>query len=139
MKRSGPHISLLLTAVLLLPSRAGFAAPPAPPTGRWLAETIRGGGVVDRVQSTLEIAGDGRVSGSGGCNRISGKARITGASIRIGPLVSTRMACPPAVMDQEHKFFNALEAARSWRIDRARHKLTLRGSGGKVLVVLARM
>lgn len=108
------------------------------PTGRWLAEDIGGGGVVDRIQTVLDIAGDGRVTGSGGCNRIAGQARIEGAAIAFSQMASTRMACPPAVMDQEAKFLAVLGEVSRWRIDELRRKLILEDATGKVLVVLAR-
>jgi putative lipoprotein len=139
MQQGTSHILLPLFAALVMLTGAAMAASPTSPTGRWLAEDIRGGGVIDYLQSVLEIAGDGRISGTGGCNRIMGKARIEGAAITLGPLATTRMACSPAVMDQERKFLAALEAARSWRIDAARHKLVLLGAKGETLLVLARM
>lgn len=107
--------------------------------GRWLAEDIGGGGVIDRLQSVLEIGADGRVSGTGGCNRIGGRATVTGTAISFGRLISTQMACTPAAMNQEHKFLTALEAARSWRIDPLRQKLILSGAAGTTVMVLARM
>ena len=76
MKQGTSHIMLSLIAALLVPAGAAVAASPTSPAGRWLAEDIRGGGVIDRLQSVLEIAGDGRISGTGGCNRIMGKARM---------------------------------------------------------------
>lgn len=109
------------------------------PSGRWLAEDIRGGGVLDRVQSVLEIAADGTVTGRGGCNRMGGTATISGSSITFGPIISTKMACIPAVMDQEGKFFSALENVRAWRIDKVTGKLSLLDAAGKPLAVLARM
>lgn len=108
-------------------------------TGGWLAEDILGGGVVDRVQTVIEIAGDGTVSGSGGCNRLTGKAAIDGDAIRFGPIASTQMACPEAVMAQENRFFGALDKVRGWHIDDVRRKLTLLGEDGAALVVFSRM
>jgi putative lipoprotein len=139
MKQGTSHILPPLVAALVVSAGAAMAASPTSPAGRWLAEDIRGSGVIDYLQSVLEIAGDGGISGTGGCNRIMGKARIEGATITLGPLATTRMACSPAVMDQERKFLAALEAVRSWRIDTARHKLLLLGAGGETLVVLTRM
>jgi putative lipoprotein len=107
--------------------------------GRWLAEDIRGGGVIDRLQSVLELAADGKVSGSGGCNRMSGSATIAGSRIAFSPIASTRMACAPAAMNQESKFFAALTAARSWRVDQRQDKLFLLDAGGQTLMRLARM
>jgi heat shock protein HslJ len=45
------------------------------------------------------------------CNRFFGPAEITGSTIELGPLGSTRMACPEAVMNQETKYLDALQAA----------------------------
>lgn len=108
------------------------------PAGNWLAEDIRGGGVIDRVQTVLEIAQDGTVSGTGGCNRMAGSARIGGDTIAFGPLAATQMACPPAIMDQEARFFAALDAVRGWRIDEARQKLELLDDGGAAVLIFAR-
>jgi len=105
--------------------------------GSWLAEDIGGGGVVDRVETEIEISADGRITGSGGCNRITGSAEFGPDKITFGAIAATRMACPQAVMDQETKFLAALEKTRSWQVDPARRKLTLFGEGNETLVVLA--
>lgn len=109
------------------------------PSGKWLAESIRRRGVIDNLQTVLDIAADGRVSGSGGCNRISGKADISGERISFSPLASTRMACAPAIMDQEAKFIGALNDVRKWRIDGPRGKLFLLDAQGNEVLLLARM
>lgn len=109
------------------------------PAGRWLAEDIRGRGVIDNLQSVLEITVDGVVTGSGGCNRMRGQATISGASLTFGAMAGTRMACPPAVMDQESKFLSALEAVRSFRVDRQQHKLFLLDAAGQTVMRLSAM
>jgi putative lipoprotein len=119
--------------------RAEAAPQAASPAGRWLAEDILGGGVIDRLQSTIDIAADGRTTGSGGCNRISGKAVINGSNISFGAMASTRMACAPAVMNQEAKFLNALSRTRSFRVDARERKLYLLDAAGAVMVRLAAM
>ncbi|HQU68862.1 MAG TPA: YbaY family lipoprotein [Albidovulum sp.] len=115
------------------------AASSAAPEGRWLAEDILGGGVLDRVETRLEIGADGGVAGSSGCNAISGTAMIAGDSIKFGPIAATRKACVPAVGDQEQKFFKALGLTGRWHYDAQRQKLTLSGQGGRTLMVLARI
>lgn len=85
--------------------------------GKWLAEDIAGRGAIDRAQSTIEFQEDGSVSGSTAVNRYSGKATITGDRIVFGPLAMTRMAGPPAMMDQEAKFNAALQQAAKFRFD----------------------
>lgn len=119
-------------------NQGGAGAPVDGPHGRWLAEDIRGGGVLDRVQTVIDIGADGRLSGSGGCNRLAGQVKIKGQTITFSRVGSTMMACPPAVMDQERKFHDALAAARSWRVDPTRRKLALLDEAGQPLIVLAR-
>ncbi len=57
----------------------------------------------------------GRMTGFGGCNRFSGTFKRSGDSLRLGPAASTRMACPSGAFS-EQGFFDALQAARSWRV-----------------------
>jgi putative lipoprotein len=93
------------------------SAPEALQGSSWLAEDIQGGGVIDNAQSTLAIAAGGTVTGSGGCNRLFGAAIIAGDQLTFEGIGSTRMACAPAVMDQERKFLDALTATRTFRLD----------------------
>jgi len=81
----------------------------------WLAEDIAGAGVVDRARSTLQVR-EGRIAGSSGCNRYTGSGRLENGEVRIGKLAVTRMACPPALMDQEAKFLKALSASQRYEI-----------------------
>ncbi len=104
----------------------------------WLAEDINGGGVIDNAQTTLMINTDGSVTGSGGCNRFMSNASIDGPKITFKPTVATRMMCAPALMDQEQKFFAALEQTRSYSVDADTSKLLLHDEAGKVIARLAR-
>jgi len=54
------------------------------------------------------------VTGSGGCNRISGSYEADDGRLRFDRLVSTMMACPS--MDIESAFLRALNAARRYRV-----------------------
>ncbi|WOC15105.1 YbaY family lipoprotein [Pseudochrobactrum sp. MP213Fo] len=101
----------------------------------WLTEDIRGAGVIDTAQTTLSIAPNGDVSGSGGCNRYFGKATITGDTINFGTIGSTFMQCPPALMDQETKFLDVLKQSRAFTITDG--KLYLLGEKGLELARLA--
>ncbi len=100
----------------------------------WLAEDIGGRGVIDEAQTTITFEAEGRVAGSGGCNRYFGAATIKGDAITFGKLGSTMMACVPALMDQEQRFFKALAATRSYRFDDPGHKLVFLGEDGTPLV-----
>jgi heat shock protein HslJ len=109
------------------------------PTGKWLAEDIDGGGVIDRLQTTLDIRDDGIVTGTGGCNRYAGSATVDGNTIKFLPMASTRMACSTAAMRQEGKFHATLEKIRAWRIDEARRKLFLLDGQGFDLLRFSKM
>ncbi|MFK8250381.1 META domain-containing protein [Ancylobacter terrae] len=88
----------------------------AAPTGKWLAEDLRGRGVIDNAQTTLEFLPDGQVAGSGGCNRYRTAAAIEGDTVRFDIVAGTRMMCPPALMTQEQTFYEVLAAARRWSV-----------------------
>jgi len=77
----------------------------------WLLQDLGGSGVIDNIEATLTFPEAGKVAGNGSCNRFFGPAHISGDAIKMGPLASSRMACPEAVMNQETKYLNALQAA----------------------------
>jgi putative lipoprotein len=104
--------------------------------GTWLAEDIDGAGGIDNAQSTLQFSTEGKVSGRGGCNRYGGTATLSGASVLFGDLFSTKMACAPALMDQETRFMAALQAVRSYRMETTR--LVLVDATGKPRLRFAR-
>jgi heat shock protein HslJ/phosphoglycolate phosphatase-like HAD superfamily hydrolase len=106
--------------------------------GEWLVEDIGGKGVVDNSRSTLQIAADGAVSGDGGINRYRGQASVDGQSISFGPLLSTKRGGPPALMDQEAKFLDALSKAKSYCIEPT-GLLSLQDGDGKELARLSKV
>lgn len=105
-----------LSATLML---ASFGATHAAETGiygNWVTERIQGHKVSGKIQSTLDIAKDGNISGSGGCNRYMGGMEIKGEKIKVLPGGATLMACPPAMMKQDSQFHAALGMVTSWKI-----------------------
>lgn len=71
------------------------------------------------VEATLEFGADGTVSGTGGCNRITGGFTAEDGKVKMGPLVMTSMACPEpeGVMEQEAAFVKALESAATYTVE----------------------
>jgi heat shock protein HslJ len=56
-----------------------------------------------------------RVSGSDGCNRVTGTYQLTGTGIKFGPLLGTQLACRQGA-EVERAFRTALVNATQWRI-----------------------
>ena len=83
----------------------------------WALEEIDGRAVVDRVQSTLRFQENDRIVGWGGCNRYYAAVRSGFNYFEVGPIGSTRRICPPVVMEQEERFFAALQKARGIRME----------------------
>ena len=83
----------------------------------WRVEDVAGTGIVDSSNITLMFGADGRVSGSGGCNRMMGGYTLTGEGLTFSQMAATMMACPEALMTQERRVFDALAAVTRFDID----------------------
>lgn len=127
---------LILTA-LIAATCVACRSQPELAGSAWLAEFIDGAGVIDRAQSTLEVLDNGRVAGRGGCNRYSAALELGNGTLRIREVVSTKMACVPALMDQETRFFDALQAVRTYRIEGT--KLQLVDESGRTRLTMERL
>ncbi len=111
-------------------------APPDGPYGKWRVETFAGRAVSSDAKVSIEIGADGVVSGSGGCNRFHGTAKIAeGGALSFGPTAATRMMCEPEVSELEAGFFKSLEGVRGWRRDDA--GLVLLDATGDTVLQLA--
>jgi heat shock protein HslJ len=78
---------------------------------QWKLEDLAGGGVIDHSAATLAFPEAGKIAGNDSCNSFFGNVEINGTAIKLMPLGATRMACPEAVMNQETKYMDALQAA----------------------------
>jgi heat shock protein HslJ len=97
------------------------SAPSTPPGSlfvlggsEWLLVDLAGGGVLDRVQATLSFPEGNKIAGSDSCNQFFGTAEVSGNTLKLTPLGTTRMACPEDVMNQETKYLAALRAAERY-------------------------
>ncbi|MGY4099256.1 META domain-containing protein [Nocardia sp. R16R-3T] len=93
---------------------------------------------LDDVKPTLTIAADGAVSGSAGCNRMTGRA--TASPTADGPDVTfqigtTEVACAPEIMEVERAVLKALDGKATAIIDA--DTLTLRNTNGSGLTLRA--
>lgn len=80
----------------------------------WVAETINGKPVIEPGRVTLSFS-EARVSGRAGCNIYSGPAEYANGMLKVGALISTKMACVAnGVMQQESAYLSTLGEARSY-------------------------
>jgi heat shock protein HslJ len=109
------------TDTLVLTDRV-VADPDRPLEGtRWVVDSLIDGDSVSSVpagagEAYLELAA-GAVSGSGGCNEFSGEAVVDDGTITFGALVTTDMACDPAVMAHEAAVLAVLTGEVEWQIE----------------------
>ncbi|MGW2661915.1 META domain-containing protein [Nocardia tengchongensis] len=81
---------------------------------------------LDEVRPTLTITPDGKVSGTAGCNTMTGSAVIDGDDATF-TIATTRMMCAPEVMEVEQQVLGALDGKTKATIDS--DVLTLRNAG----------
>ncbi|MCP1335949.1 META domain-containing protein [Futiania mangrovi] len=102
-------------------------------TGDWIVTELAGRGVSASAQGTISFGTDGRVSGRAFCNRYNGNYRLTGETLTFSRLAATKMACPPAQMDLESRFFGLLGEVRRFGIA-SNGALVLHTDGGGRIV-----
>lgn len=98
----------------------------------WVVEDIAGGGIIDSSRVTVEFLADNSVAGRASCNRYRGEWSLSGEGLTFSRLISTRMACPPALMDQERRFLEVLAGVRQFDIGQ-HGELLLRAGDGQTL------
>ena len=93
--------------------------------------------VLPGTNLTLAFAGDGRATGSAGCNTFNAPYEGEGARLRFGQAATTRKVCAgKGTMDQELAFVRALQTVASARIDG--NRLELRSADGALAVSATR-
>ena len=145
--RSRPAAIPLFTAALLaamLTAGCGSAIPLDEPIEGpvWRLDQLGGepvaaGSDPRRDPQVVFNRSSGRVSGSGGCNRISGTFTRTGVALRIGQMASTRMACAdPTRGANEAQFISALQNTTSYRLA-GPNRLALLDANGRTAALLS--
>lgn len=141
---TGPGGPIVMRRVPGEPSRQ--PPPPAAPassaaealgTAYWRLTEVNGrriaGGQPGEAHLRFNVA-EGRVAGSGGCNRITGGFSAGPGRIRFRQMAGTMMACPGPAMQTERAFLDALKQVARWRINGDR--LTLANGRGRPILRL---
>ena len=72
--------------------------------------------LIDNSHLSLTLGKDGRAYGNAGCNHWFASYTLDGDTISFGPLGSTRKMCAPALMEQEHRFLEAMGKVEHWDV-----------------------
>jgi heat shock protein HslJ len=127
------------TAALLASCATEPAAPPEQLANTaWRLASVPGTALTDPPRSTLRFFDRQLAGGSLGCNAYSTTFFADARGLRFGAFAPTRETCPPAVMEQEARFRDALAATRGLRFD-DKGALLLLDADGKTVARLEAM
>jgi heat shock protein HslJ len=104
----------LLVLSMLAAAPLAAAGPELLAGKEWRVEAMAGEKIADGVEITLNVLPDGRLAGRAACNRFTGSATVGDGAIAVGPLASTRMACPAPLMALEATFLRLLRQAERY-------------------------
>ena len=113
-------------------SAAGNATPTELSVPAWRPTHLGEMRLEDAGEMFVQFEEGGELRGHGGCNRFSGSYKLEDGSLQVGPLRSTRMACPEPVMSFEISFMEALQTPSNASL--GGNKLVLRAPGNVVTI-----
>ena len=124
----------ILTVLTLFTLLLSACSPSNPLDGTaWVLTQLNDQPVLTTTQVLLKFEGD-QLGGSDGCNLIGGTVAISASDFSIDEgLMTTEMACEPAIMEQASAYISALMQARSYRWEDT--QLTLLDENGDPLAV----
>lgn len=137
-RRAITAAALLIASMAAVPG-AGLSSEQTAKEGlfgiEWRVTELAGTEPIDGHVPTLTLDDTGRAGGNSGCNIYFATATIEDeGAISFSEIGSTYIACGEDVMDQEKAFFEALELAAAFKLDRG--ALELLDRDGALLVRL---
>jgi heat shock protein HslJ len=133
--RGGFSMRVFYLAATFLAMVSAALAAPMGPAGKWRIAAVSGAEGLDPARARAEMT-EARFASTIGCNRIAGKPAFSGAKLTFGPMMTTRMACPPPLDEVERAYLAALQATRGFRFEGT--NLVFLGEDGAPLVTLER-
>jgi|GEM_PF-5742045 len=83
----------------------------------WQAEDVFSVGIPDKVNITLLMNNDNKVSGSAGCNSYSGKLFQEKNKLSFSQIIVTMKACIPVLANIEYKYLQVLNQSKYYIIN----------------------
>jgi heat shock protein HslJ len=97
----------------------------------WRPVTVGSEAIPEDSGMYIRFEVDGSIKGHGGCNGFFGSLEQSESGLEVGPLGSTRMACPEPRMSREVAFLEAVQKTRNFKI--ASDRMSLLDEGSSVL------
>ena len=122
--RLGPAGALQLDGAGAILAHPAAQAPTSPGAsgsglvGAWDLAELGPTADLAHLQPTIEFTAEGRVSGFAGCNTYSGSFTTDGATLTLGPIAMTEMACQRPGSAVESDYLAALSGVTGWAIER---------------------
>ena len=111
--KGGAFAAVLIASATLQPAPSSAADTVL---GLWRIEQARSEPILDKRRARIDFGADGRLTGHTSCNTMSGSYTLEGGVLKVGPVVTTRMACAQLQLEQEDRILTALELAVSARV-----------------------
>jgi heat shock protein HslJ len=105
--------------------------------GEWKVAAIGEVPVLKDSRPTLAFDAEGRIGGSGSCNRYVGGFKLTGEGLAISEAGATMMMCDEPLMEQERRLLAAFGKVRRFEVEGS-GSLRLIGEDGRAAVSLSR-
>ena len=70
--------------------------------------------LIDRSMLTLTLGDNQQASGLAGCNNWMAEYQLSGDTLSLHNIATTRKLCAPALMEQEQRFLAALATVQRW-------------------------
>lgn len=116
MKATPLHGMIAASLCALLVTGCATDAPQLQQDSAYQVEWIGERPLIDNSHLTITLGADGRAFGSAGCNHWFATYSLKGEQISFSQAGSTRKMCPPALMEQEQRFLDALSEVQRWDI-----------------------
>lgn len=102
----------------------------------WSVVWVASAGPAADIPATLSFDAAGRLSGSGGCNRLLGDYKLApgGKSLKIQGVAATRRLCAGAVMRFERAVIAALNTADALRYDSEGRLILTQGAADLIVL-----
>ena len=106
--------TLLASCALALSACGSLPSTPLQTEQSYQVEWIGERPLIDRSMLTLTLLDDQRAAGLAGCNNWSASYQLSGNTLSLQNIATTRKLCAPALMEQETRFLESLSQVQRW-------------------------